>query len=223
MAVLTYAANATLGSAVCWGGRERERILQAAGGTLHRTDLSGIEAQIQERMRVARVPGLAVAAVRGQDVVYAAGFGVTSTGAVGAEPVPVTPETLFRIGSIAKPLTGTLIVRLADAGVLDLDRPIRSYLPRFTLSAPAATERVTLRMLLTHTSGIPHRLEPLSDVETPAWTGTTDEITAAALEHLARHRLPRATLIAPPGKVLSYSTAGISLAGYVAQEVCGKP
>src|SRR4051794_30959241 len=103
-------------------------------------------------MAAASVPGLALAAVHHGEVAYARGFGVTSVEDGG---IPVTPQTLFQIGSTTKPLTGTMLLRLVERSDLDLDRPVQTWMPDFTLSEPKAAERVTLRMLLSHTAGLP--------------------------------------------------------------------
>ncbi|MBI3970871.1 MAG: beta-lactamase family protein [Chloroflexi bacterium] len=171
-------------------------------------DVGQLEQYVEEQMRACRVPGLALAIVQGEEVVYARGFGVTSVEDGG---VPVTPQTLFRIGSVTKALTGTAIMRLVEAGALELDRPIREYVPWFTLSDRAAAERVTLRMLLSHTSGLPHdyRLHGRSD--------------PAGLEAYVREVVSRYPLVAPPGKVYSYSDPGLDVAGYVAEVVAAKP
>src|SRR3954463_3260066 len=68
--------------------------------------------------------------------------------------VEATTDSVFKIGSITKVWTATLIRQLVDDGVLDFDRPVRDYLPGFRLSDPAATESLTARHLLTHTGGI---------------------------------------------------------------------
>jgi CubicO group peptidase (beta-lactamase class C family) len=111
-----------------------------------------LEQGIEAKMHESHIPGLALAIVQEHKLIYARGFGVTSVEGGG---IPVTPETLFRIGSITKPLTGTAIMRLVEAGKLDLDIPVKAYIGWFRLSDPEATEHVTLRMLLSHTSGLP--------------------------------------------------------------------
>jgi CubicO group peptidase (beta-lactamase class C family) len=68
--------------------------------------------------------------------------------------VPVTPDTLFQIGSISKVYTATLVMQLVDEGLLDLDAPIADVLPGFTLAEPDALADVTVRRLLSHTSGV---------------------------------------------------------------------
>ncbi|MCP6324359.1 beta-lactamase family protein, partial [Klebsiella pneumoniae] len=71
-----------------------------------------------------------MAIVQGQEVVYSKGFGVTNKEEGG---IPVTANTLFRIGSLSKPLTATAIMVLVDRGILNLDIPIKEYVPFFTL------------------------------------------------------------------------------------------
>src|SRR6266566_8965899 len=100
-----------------------------------------LEQRIEQGMQKGHVPGLALAIVKDQEVIYARGFGVTSIEDGG---VPVTPQTLFRIGSTTKPMTGTAILRLVEAGKLDLDRPVKKYIDWLTLSEEDAADRVTL-------------------------------------------------------------------------------
>src|SRR5688500_7719205 len=68
--------------------------------------------------------------------------------------IETTTDSVFQIGSITKIWTATLAQRMVNSGVLDLDRPVVSYMPDFRLSDPAATNSVTARHLLIHTSGI---------------------------------------------------------------------
>ena len=167
-----------------------------------------LEQHIEEQMKATYVPGLSLAIVKGQEVMYARGFGVTSVEDGG---LAVTPQTLFRIGSVTKPLTGTMIMRLVEQGKLDLDRPVREYLDGFTLSDQGAAEQVTLRMLLSHTSGLPTRYSPFGPR------------SPEALEKHVKEDISQYQLVAPPGKLYSYSNPGINLAGYVAQVVGGMP
>ena len=167
-----------------------------------------LEQRIVARMQEAHIPGMALAIVHEHKLVYAKGFGVTSVEDGG---ISVTPETLFRIGSITKPLTGTAIMRLVESGKLDLDTPIKAYMNWFRLSDSEATETVTLRMLLSHTSGLPTDAEHF---------GSHDP---RGLEASIREQIPTYTLVAPPNTVMSYSNPGINLAGYVAEFVSGKP
>jgi CubicO group peptidase (beta-lactamase class C family) len=166
-----------------------------------------LEQQIEQLIREARIPGLALAIVRGDEVVYARGLGVTSIEDAG---LPITPQTLFAIGSISKVLTGTAIMRLVEAGKLDLDRPIVHYVPWITFRQPGAERRITLRMLLSHTSGLRTRHER-SEPRLPR--------EPAGLETFIRTKVPRLACIAEPGTVFAYSNAGLSLAGYIAETI----
>ncbi len=166
---------------------------------------------IAARMAAAHVPGLALALVRDGAVAEARGFGVTSVEDGGR---PITPQTLFQIGSTTKPLTGTLVMRLVTAGLLDLDRPVRDYLPDLTLATPGAAERVTLRRLLSHTAGLPW------DQITP--TRLHGRRDPAGLADYVREVLPTRPLAAPPGTCWVYSNPGINLAARIAEVVTGR-
>jgi CubicO group peptidase (beta-lactamase class C family) len=171
-------------------------------------NLYQLEQSIEAKMQEAHIPGLALAIVHEHKLIYANGFGVTSVEDGG---LPVTPDTLFRVGSITKPLTGTAIMRLVEAGKLDLDTPIKAYIDWLRLSDPEATEQVTLRMLLSHTSGLPSDGQPF---------GKRDP---QELERFIREQMPEYSFVAPYNTVLSYSNPGIILAGYIAEFVSGKP
>lgn len=95
-------------------------------------------------------PGMAIAIVKGEDVVYAKGFGWADV----AAKRPVTPETQFYIASTTKSFTAFAAALLAHRGQIDLDAPIARYLPKLQLQAPLSADEITLRHLLTMTHGI---------------------------------------------------------------------
>ena len=135
-----------------------------------------------------------------------AGFGVTSI----EHPLEVDAETLFQIGSITKTVTGTLALQLVEKGELDLDAPIRRYLPTLRLADDDVAERVTTRHLLTHTGG---------------WYGDYfadpsrgDDALERILPELAE--LPQ---LAPLGQIWSYCNSGFYVAGRVIEVLTGKP
>src|SRR5205085_4759808 len=113
---------------------------------------SQLEKIIEDHMKQVHVPAAALAVVNDQEILYARGYGLTS---VEEDGVPVSPRTLFRIGSVTKPLVGTAVMRLVENGQLDLDQPLKAYIEWLCFSEPHAEERITLRMLLSHTSGLP--------------------------------------------------------------------
>lgn len=171
-------------------------------------NLYHLEQHIVERMRLAHIPGLAIAIVKGDEVIYARGFGVTS---VEDSALPITPQTIFYIASTAKPITGTAIMQLVEAGKLDLDKPIQAYVDWLTFREKGAAERITLRMLMSHTSGLPTSASNY---------GSHDP---GGIERHVREKILDYEFVAPPGKLYSYSNDGIVLVGYIAQLVSGQP
>ncbi len=106
---------------------------------------------VREVMEHWRVPGLALAIVREGEVASAEGFGLRDVG----RGLPVTPDTVFPIASCTKPFTTLAVGMLADEGLLRWDAPVRAYLPALALHDPVAADRLTLRDLATHRSGLP--------------------------------------------------------------------
>jgi CubicO group peptidase (beta-lactamase class C family) len=150
-------------------------------------------------------PGVAVAVLQDGNE-HAAGFGVTSV----ENPLDVTPETLFQIGSITKTFTATVAMILVEDGALELDTPVRRYLPTLALADPDVAARVTMRHLLTHTGGW------VGDYF--AEHGNGDNALAGIVEDLPK--LPQLT---PLGEVWSYNNAGFYVAGRVLEVVAGEP
>lgn len=113
--------------------------------------LKGLDAVVEQIMKDWKVPGVALAIVQNNKVVYSKGFGYRDM----ANKLPVTPETLFAIGSTTKAITAAGVCLLQEDGRLELDRPVRKYLPTFTLHDSYASEKMTPRDLLSHRSGLP--------------------------------------------------------------------
>jgi CubicO group peptidase (beta-lactamase class C family) len=150
------------------------------------------------------VPGAAVGITHeGEEEV--AGLGVTNV----VHPLPVDDETLFQIGSITKTFTGTAVMRLVEAGSLDLDEPVRTYLPELRLADEEVAQRVTTRHLLTHTGG---------------WEGDYFDDLGAGDDALARMVAAVAELpqVTPLSEIWSYNNAGFYIAGRVVEVVSGK-
>jgi len=161
--------------------------------------------EIRASMDETQTPGVAVGLLHeGEE--HVAGFGVTSL----ENPLEVTPDTLFQIGSITKTFTGTAAMRLVERGDVDLDAPLRTYLPELTLSDEAVAARATMRHLLTHTGG---------------WVGDYFDDLGSGDDALARICDGMSTLpqLTPVGEVWSYNNAGFYLAGRVIEVVAGKP
>ena len=105
---------------------------------------------LEEIMTRWGVPGLGVGIVQDGEIVYARGFGVQSleTG------VPVTPDSLFCVASITKCFVATAVMQLVEQGWVNLDAPLIQYLPDFRLD-DERYPHITLRQMLSHTSGMP--------------------------------------------------------------------
>ena len=155
------------------------------------------------------VPGAVLGILRvrpgGDDEQVLAAYGVLSTGT----GVEVTPDSLFQIGSITKVWTATLLMQLADEGRLDLDAPLDAALPGLRLPGPDLARRLTVRHLLTHTSGL--------DGDLFADTGRGDDCVSRYVDLLADIGINH-----PPGETLSYCNSGYVLAGRVLEVLAGR-
>jgi CubicO group peptidase (beta-lactamase class C family) len=134
-----------------------------------------------------------------------AGWGVTSI----ENPLDVDADTLFQIGSITKTVTGTIAMYLVEQGELDLDAPLRRYLPELRLADADVAARVTMRHLLTHTGGWfgDHFADPSRGDD--ALERIVDEVAG----------LPQ---LAPLGEIWSYCNSGFYIAGRVLEVLTGR-
>jgi CubicO group peptidase (beta-lactamase class C family) len=155
------------------------------------------------------VPGVVVCTFTAAGPDAAVADGVTSAETQHA----MTPETVFRIYSIAKFVTATMIVSLAADGVLDLDAPVDGYLGGLRRRTGTGSDGTTLRHLLSHRSGL------LPDAVVHDGLSRDPGGLAAAV----RHDYARTPVLARAGEFYGFSNLGVSLAGLVAQEVTGLP
>jgi CubicO group peptidase (beta-lactamase class C family) len=150
------------------------------------------------------VPGVAVGVLLDGQEIYAS-HGVTSL----ANPAPVDEKTLFHLASVSKTFTATALMRLVAEGKVDLDAPVRRYVPELKLADEQAAAQITVLNLLNHTAGLDWNL--IDD-------GEGDRSLAGLVA-----KLPQLPLIAPPGARSSYSQAGYNLAGRIVEKVTGLP
>jgi CubicO group peptidase (beta-lactamase class C family) len=111
---------------------------------------AAIDEIVQEALKAWEVPGVAVAIVHGDRVIFLKGFGVRRLG--GKEPI--TPETIFAISSCSKAFTTLAMAMLVDEGKMSWDDPVRKHVPFFRLADPLADANVTLRDLVCHRTGL---------------------------------------------------------------------
>jgi CubicO group peptidase (beta-lactamase class C family) len=163
-----------------------------------------LDAKIEAAMAGHQIPGVAVGVLyQGQE--YVRGYGVTNVDA----PQPVDGDTLFRIASVTKTFTGTTVMRLVEQGLLDLNAPVRTYLPDFRVADEIASERVTLRQCLNHSAG---------------WLADYNLDLGRGEDALARYVASMATLpqLTPPGTQFAYNNAALAVAGRVIEVVTGQ-
>jgi len=147
------------------------------------------------------IPGVAVGVWADGREAYAC-HGVTSLD----NPLPVNPDTLFLLGSVTKTYTATALLRLVADGRVQLDAPVRRYVPELRLKDEHAAARVTVLNLLNHTAGLDWGL--IADF------GEGNDALAAYVARMAE-----LDLIGPPGDRASYSQAGYDLAGRILEKV----
>lgn len=166
--------------------------------------LTSVDAYVEQLMDNDRVPGVAVAIVRGQEVVHLRGFGV-------ADPAgtPVTPQTPFVLGSMSKSFTALAIMQLVEAGTIELDAPVQRYIPWFTLADPAAAAQITIRQLLDHTSGIPTNAPQAANVN-PTLADHVRALATTRLNH-------------PPGTFHEYASPNYQILGLIIEVRSGQP
>jgi CubicO group peptidase (beta-lactamase class C family) len=145
-------------------------LLQVAGPlSAQQAPLAAIDRYVRDEIRRERVPGVSVAIVQGGRVVLARGYGEANV----ELHAPATDSTVYQSGSVGKQFTAALILRLAAAGRVRLDDPIRRHLTE----GPPAWDSVTIRHLLTHTSGIPDYTDSAVNYQRPY---TEDELVRIA-------------------------------------------
>jgi CubicO group peptidase (beta-lactamase class C family) len=150
------------------------------------------------------IPGVAVGVFADGHEVSAC-HGMTSLD----NPLPVDQDTLFLVASVTKTFTATTLMRLVAEGKVELNAPVRRYVPEFRLKDEQAADKITVLNLLNHTSGLDWRV----NVD----TGEGDD----ALERYVA-KMAEMELIAPPGTRVSYSQAGYNLLGRIIEKVTGQ-
>jgi CubicO group peptidase (beta-lactamase class C family) len=173
--------------------------------------IEDLREEIPRRMAQQDLPGLAIALVDRDGIVWAQGFGTTQRD----DGRPVDTETMFNIQSMSKTVTATGVLTAIRDGLVDLDEPITTYLPEFTVHSRHAEQperRMTLRHFLTHRAGFTHEA-PMGnnyDPSYPSWGEYIESISDTWLRY-------------PVGERYSYSNLGVDLAGFILQTVSGIP
>jgi CubicO group peptidase (beta-lactamase class C family) len=173
-------------------------------------EFQAIDAYVAAQMEAMHIPGVALAIVRGDEVVHLGSFGV-------ADPAgrPMTAQTPLILGSTGKSITALAVMQLVEAGKLELDAPVQRYLPWFRVGGPdghSAASAITVRHLLSHVSGI-----PTGKIVGASLTGTGDETLEDEVRALAA-----VTLTAPVGTAYQYANSNYVTLGLLVQTASGQ-
>ena len=171
-------------------------------------DFVAIDAYLDREMRELRIPGLALGIVHNDEIVHLQGFGVAD-----ASGRIVTPQTPFILASASKSFTALAIMQLVEEGKVDLDAPVVTYLPSFSVGDESASATITVRHLLNHTSGLPEStaFEPMlsNDMTDDALSERVAALSDAEVESRA-------------GEVFEYTDANYDVLGLIVEKVSGQ-
>ena len=182
-------------------------MLASDGGTaLGRTspDFDAVDRYIGRQMAANRVPGLALAITRGDEVIYLKGYGTAGDGD------PMTPDTQLYVASLSKGFTALAVMQLVEEGKIGLDEPVRAYLSDFTTNDRRLSDQITVRELLNQTSG-------LSDAGFPAYTLPQPDSLGERVESLRDARL-----VSKPGTEFHYTDPNYAVLARVVEVASGK-
>jgi len=184
-------------------------IASAEDAELPAAKRTAMENAISKFMSANSVPGIAAAAVVNGEEVWSEGFGMADL----ENSVPVTPQTLFRLASISKPITATAAMHLWELGKLDIEAPIQKYCPAF----PQKEVPITTRQLMAHLGGIRHYKPDLKEDLEVNNTKHFDDPIAGGIQFFAND-----PLVDKPGTKFHYSTQGFTLVGCAIEGASGK-
>ena len=181
-------------------------------------DVPDLRAAVAEATNRWPAAGVAVAVVRDGRPAWFHGHGVADIRTM----TPITPSTVFRVGSITKTFTAVAVMQLSRQGLVDLDRPANDYLRAFRL-VPAKPEfaPATVRHLLTHTAGVGY-WRRLSDLLRPG-VGSGDRAGRRPVGSLAEYYRRGLPIDVEPGTRWAYSNHGFAALGQIVEDVAGEP
>jgi CubicO group peptidase (beta-lactamase class C family) len=168
-----------------------------------------LDARLADTQEFKQIPGIAVAVVLDQEIIFSRGYGYANL----EKKTPMTTQHVFRVGSITKLFTATMMMQLRDAGKLCLDDPIEKYVPAFHIKSNFPDSRPpTFRMVVSHTAGIP--VESSLNV----WADLKFPPIQVFLE-----KLSESEIIVPAYTQIKYSNLGISILGHALEVIAKKP
>jgi len=173
---------------------------------------TGLRDYLKKEMRELRIPGMQVAVVRHQKIVFLAALGIAEVG----NAVPVTNKTVFSIASATKAFTGVALMQLVEDGKLELGAPISRYL----VGLPVSWQKVTIRQLATHISGLPNVVNnDTGELITGVQIASAGESDVDA----AWSKVQTLPIESSPGEKYSYNQTNYILLGKVIDKLSGEP
>lgn len=158
---------------------------------------------VRGEMAQHHIRGLSLVVVSDRQTLFSRGYGYADV----ARGVPATIDTVYRIGSVSKVVSASLVLSQVEQNLLDLDVPVTTYEPAFSIRSRFPAAPITLRQLLSHHSGLPGDVLRGMWVASPAPLSTVTQLLAEE------------DLVAPPGAMFHYSNIGYSLVGHVIETV----
>lgn len=171
-------------------------------------NMDAVDAYVLSQVKSLKIPGLALAIVQGDQVAYMRGYGQAGPG--GRD---TTPQTSFLIGSTSKSFTALAIMQLVEAGKINVDSPVQTYIPWFRTADPQASARITVQHLLNQTSGFSNA--------TGLVEFAASDLSDSAIENSVR-KLADTTLKYSPGATYEYSNINFTILGLIVQTVSGQ-
>ena len=162
---------------------------------------------IEKEMAANNITGLSIALVDDQKVVWSSGFGYSDA----ENKIPATPQTIYRMGSIAKIFTATAAMQMAERGQMSIDQPLSHYLPEFSIRSRAhSAEPITPRNIMSHHSGLPANfLNGMLSKNPKYFTTLVKDVKDEYVSY-------------PPNYVFAYSNLGVTLLGAAIEHTSGQ-
>lgn len=162
---------------------------------------------INMQMEKFRIPGVSLSVVKDNKIFYSKGYGISDE--LGRT---VTPKTSFLLASVSKSFTALAIMQLVESGLIELDAPVKKYIPRFHTLDDSLSNLITIRQLLNQTSGFSNYTGKVANLN--------DDMDGRALEKYVRS-LSETDLVNIPGERCEYSNTNFGILGYVIEAISG--
>jgi len=196
---------ALVATALLWGACNSPPTVVPAKAAAYAPVVAALTEYVGAEMSDKHIPGLSLALVDGDEIVWAQGFGVAERG------TPAAADTVYRVGSVSKLFTDVAVMQLVERGELDLDAPIETCLPELAPRNPFGGA-ITLRELMSHRSGLV-REPPVGQYFDPTEPSLAETVAS----------LNGTELVYAPGSRVKYSNAGIAVVGYVLERLAREP